>query len=498
MSMRSLSLFLSTLFFFLFTFGSVLTAEDYRMILLDGISAFHIGRGNIEGFSDQAHGVFENPAGLVRIPYYSVSLSSTRYFGETQISNLALGWNWDEGRFALGYMDAVVADNPDTREVDIGDDPRGYWDYRNGLIKLAYARPFAQEWSAGIGAGYYFQNIAEEKGSGWGVDAGLLWRRGPWEVSSFGRNLLPGMAVKYTSGRSETLPFQWINSVRYRLPEWDVAGQWHTERGGNAFALGAVFRPEWVPYLEFSAGMRQSLVLNDTKSAMVFGLSLLLDSIRFDYALEKSGYYGDEYQHFFSISYSPAPPKRAAPAPVVISAPAKPVVETPVRPAPVTPAGVLPESPVATSSVVSSAEEPSAEAAAAAPEAEPAVEAAPVSVTVPPVETIAAPEPAPGRPEQAPPVTQELKAAPVRPVRKPVQSTPPARGIKTEAPLPRPVPAEPASPVQPSDNPTIAPVQPEVPVEEDNQNKLAQRAVIAAAAAVAAALIFRRLSRSGR
>ena len=92
------------------------SAADYFMLTDIGSSAEQISRGHIEGFTDSAAAVFENPAALYRIQNSSITGFSTNLMNEVLCTNLALAARTRFGTIGVGYMGTKSYGIPHTAE----------------------------------------------------------------------------------------------------------------------------------------------------------------------------------------------------------------------------------------------------------------------------------------------------------------------------------------------------------------------------------------------
>lgn len=322
-------------------------AAEYRLITSEGVSAYHIGLSGIDGFLEDAHAVFDNPAGLDRIPDYSLGIFSIQYpFNWTTVTNVAGAFRLPWGVVGIGYMEEVSPDNPDTRDfVTIGD-PATFFTYRNALVNAAYAAAMTENLNVGAVLSYYFQKWSDISASGWGLSAGAVWDWEPVEFAVSLRNILPGAAVTYSNGGKEALPFSTSFSAKYDWSEFAVLGEWQTTLQQNGFSINLRYQPEWLSFLTVSGGWKTRPVIDRMKATPVVGLGLDLGDFRFDYAFEQSDL-PQAANHYFSFTFTPSgAPEKADKTPVA----AKPAEEvlSPAQPLP----PVLPEQDEATASSV--------------------------------------------------------------------------------------------------------------------------------------------------
>lgn len=87
----------------IFFLKSFVIAGNYNDISELGSSAKMIALGTVQGFSNDASSIFENPAQLHHIDNYSVSLFSTTILEEVNYHTLNFAKKTTIGTFGIGY-----------------------------------------------------------------------------------------------------------------------------------------------------------------------------------------------------------------------------------------------------------------------------------------------------------------------------------------------------------------------------------------------------------
>lgn len=281
---------------------------DYFMISDLGASAETIGMGAVEGFNQSASTIFENPAGLSRIPHQSLSLFTTTVMGEVHYSNIALSTTTQYGSFGIGFMQAAVFGiehttlDTDTDQSVISD---GQFDYKNTIYKFSYQRQLKPNLSLGVSSVMYNSQFYDVKGTGYDFDAGAIWTKGKFETSLFARNILPHGKVKYNESRIEPLPFQLVGSAKLNVKGVDILPQIKIQQENVLPSIGFRYSPGFLPFLDFLAGYKQHLTAtNESRQNLTFGFGLNLYGLHFNYAYERSDYIPMDNKSYFSINTS--------------------------------------------------------------------------------------------------------------------------------------------------------------------------------------------------
>lgn len=282
-------------------------AAKYLLLTDLGSSAKMLGIAGIEGFSDSANAVFDNPAGLNRFKNSSLSLFTTTLMGEAIFSNAAISAQTPFGRFGVGYMEAAVTDIPHTGVIPASlnfNEPffvESVFDYKNTIIKLSYQLNLNDNFSLGISGTRYSNEFYDVSGVGYNADIGMTYENGDLQISLFGRNVLPGLKVEYDGGATEELPTQIITGVSYRY--WDLIPyfQYKNSESSGLFSAGLTYIPSIFDNISFSIGYRESEVGNETRSGVSLGLGLMVDGIEFHYAYEQSSHVEFNSKNYFSV-----------------------------------------------------------------------------------------------------------------------------------------------------------------------------------------------------
>jgi len=284
-----------------------LKAADYLLLTDLGTSAKMLGIAGIEGFSDSANAVFDNPAGLYRFENSSLALFTTTLMGEAVFVNGSVAAETPFGRFGVGYMEATVMDIPHTGIIPASlnfNQPffvKSYFDYKNTVIKLSYQVDLNDNFSLGLSGTRYTNEYFDVSGQGYNGDIGLVFVNNDFEASFLARNVIPGMKVEYGDGATEDLVTQLIGGVSYRY--WDLIPylQYRNSQSSGLISAGMTYIPSMFKHISFSIGYRESLVVGELRSGVTLGLGLMVDGMEFHYAYEQSSHVEFNSKNYFSI-----------------------------------------------------------------------------------------------------------------------------------------------------------------------------------------------------
>ena len=298
-----------------------------------GSSARSIRLGNVEGFSNLANTIFENPAGLYRIRKFSTSAFTTKFMDEVGYTNISSSMRLLVGMLGAGLMSTGVDDIPETYVRDDGEfDVSGYFHYRNYVGKLAYQYSVSRYMHVGAAYTYYLTRFHEVEGKGQNLDLGFVIDSDALDFSFTVKNVLRSQYVTYSDssvapegfegsdaeyssdGRQEQLPLQTVYGLRYTMRHFQLFGQLKTVGKERQFvrSFGVNYNPTFLPFFHLSGGYKQFALTRseegdtatDIDSSYTMGLGLDLFGVSFDYAFEKSEHIEFENKHYFSFGIS--------------------------------------------------------------------------------------------------------------------------------------------------------------------------------------------------
>lgn len=296
------------------SFIAIMTAPmigaSYLMLTDLGSSAEMIRRGNIEGFSHGANAIFENPASVYTIKYVSLSAFTTQIMNEVEYKNVAATLATDYGRFSVGYMDAGVDDIYLTTKNERGMiEQGGTFSYKNRLMKVGYQGSISDQFHVGIAGVVYVNEMHTYIGTGYSMDAGIMYLLDNLHISFFGRNLIPAK-VEYTNSDDESysgyedLPTQVVLALKYPIWDLNIFGQTKFDGTNTLIGGGIEFTPSILAkLLTLSVGYKEYSVLDSIGNNITFGAGLNLFGVSVDYAYEASEHFEYDGNNYASISF---------------------------------------------------------------------------------------------------------------------------------------------------------------------------------------------------
>lgn len=294
-----------------FNTGSVGTAGGQFLNMGGGARAISLG-GAYTAISDEASGIYWNPAGLVQISDVSLMFMHANYLADISFDYLAFGHKKDNFAFgaALSYMDAG-----DIKQTDVAGNSIGTYNPRDyvGIISMAMKTnsSFSDDegfFSIGINAKILKSYIIEQANT-FAVDIGIL------NKSSFGYD----KRIRFGLLAQNIGPKIKFDKEEDNLP-LTLKGGMAVESNKNLLFCGDVVFPKSnQPYI--ALGIEYKIqILNKTNISLRFGgnthalnsLNVLnglsagfgvkLDFLSIDYALNGFGELGNA--HRVSISFN--------------------------------------------------------------------------------------------------------------------------------------------------------------------------------------------------
>ncbi len=307
----------------------VICGEDtmFFSAVSPGSSARMVRLGGIEGVSSTSDSVFENPAALYRVNRFSSSFFTTTFMDEVIYQNIALAMRMPVGVLGLGFMNVGVDRIAKTKQEKFFDRKKTivdyYFNYQNSLLKMSYQFSQSRYVHFGMSASYYYTEFDTVKGEGYNADVGVVLTSDRLDFSFLLRNFMSDYSVHYTDteigensseGQTEKLSLETLYSLQYKLRHFLICGQIKTvgaER--DLYKMGAIeFNPKFLSFFHLSASLKQFPLSNynegelikEMKQSAIFGVTLDLLGINFDYAYERSDHIEYEHKHYFSVGYS--------------------------------------------------------------------------------------------------------------------------------------------------------------------------------------------------
>jgi hypothetical protein len=287
----------------LILFAANTKGANYYLLTDIGSSARTIALGNIEGFSNSAATVFENPAGLYRIKNSSASFFTTTLMNELHYNSIAICSETPIGKIGIGYMETTVSSIPHTALNQHNFIyAESYYDYKSSLIKFSYMYPWSKEIYLGASFVNYRTAFWTMNGEGNDLDLGLIYDdQSNLVVSFIMRNTLSSK-VSFSNDSVEDLPTQYLFAAKYKFYDVDFYGQIKQKFGKMLLAGGISYKPSFIPYFEINAGYKNYLVLNTVKNNITFGVGLILYGLNVFYTYEKSDHFEFDNKNYFSVS----------------------------------------------------------------------------------------------------------------------------------------------------------------------------------------------------
>ncbi len=315
--------------------GSSLYADEGAYFNPSGIgsSARMVRLGGIEGMSERADSVFENPAALYRVNKFSSSFFTTTLVESVSYQNTAVAFRMPVGVVAFGYYAADVddiyatylnANDGETVEIDYA------FTYLNWMAKAAYQVSLTKILHFGVSGSYFGTDFDEVSASGANMDMGLLLKLSPFELSVVVKNLLSSSEITYSDsgeysdedlssdGETESLSLDTIYTVKYMMKHTSLYGQIKTCGVNRDVSQTVAFQlnPRFLPFIKASVAYKRFPVMAYDEgelalskvSAVATGMELDLFGMDLNYAYQQS-YLSDSdvfYQqnHYFSLGFS--------------------------------------------------------------------------------------------------------------------------------------------------------------------------------------------------
>jgi hypothetical protein len=287
---------------------SSLYAASYEPSSL-GTSARQIALGNIEGFSDSAAVLFENPAGLQAINKISLSSFKATLLDDVHYLNVAFALDTVLGRIGIGYLTNFVDGIPLTSERSYGQET--IYGMVRELNYFSDVMLISHQMSLGfMSIGYnlkaYKAALGEVTGEAFNGDVGLYFDKafGLIDMSFVVKNVLLGTPYSYSNGAEENVESSAVIGGRLALGLVETYGQVRFQKDAeikNSFQFGGQLN--LVQVLSLYGGWRQYWASDTKKSAFSLGLSLDLVGIQVNYATMLSEFVSADLDHFFSVSF---------------------------------------------------------------------------------------------------------------------------------------------------------------------------------------------------
>lgn len=290
----------------LFITTTVTMGTTYTMITDIGTSAKMISIGNVQGFSQDADGVFENPASGAYVKGNSVTMFTTTFMNEVTYQKIAVAKNFSFGTLSLGYMSQGVTDIPETYESD----ETGKFNvldtigFKRSVYKLGFSRQVTEKLSIGMSVNAFTDSVGSYSSFGQNMDLGGLYKNEDLEVSLQIKNAIPGRFVEFSNDQSEELQVQPIFGVKKGFYDIDLYGQYMMTEGLGLASAGLSYRPKLVKEISLNVGYKNYLVEQNVRSGATMGIGLTLGGMQIHYAYEHSDHVIFNGKHYISAGYN--------------------------------------------------------------------------------------------------------------------------------------------------------------------------------------------------
>jgi hypothetical protein len=298
---------LITLILSLFFFSLQLFAVDALIVSDLGVSARSIALGNIEGFSEDSSGLFENPASLDIVKKVSLSVFETKLMQEVGYKNFTMAYRLPVGVVGLGYMYAGIDDIPFTQAAQIDGETQFYADryfsYLTSMAKLGYQVYLTDKLSIGASGHYYYTELDTLKGSGYNVDVGLKYFHQWFELSFAAKNVLNSYKMVYNNGGVEDFPLRLTGATKWDAYDFSLYFQVSAQRPfeQNTTQIGIEYHPRFFKVMKLYGGAKEFVTLDNKYKTSSLGVGLDLMDVHFDYAFQKADNVAFDNYNYFSL-----------------------------------------------------------------------------------------------------------------------------------------------------------------------------------------------------
>ncbi|MEA3492848.1 MAG: S-layer homology domain-containing protein [Candidatus Margulisiibacteriota bacterium] len=289
-------------------------------------TARHLGMGGMGiGFSDDAGGMFYNPAGLAKIEFPQLTATSRKLvLDEVNYSLISCAMPTPWGTFGIGYVGLGTGGSlstkldPGTNRIII-DPSREATSYDNTVAMVTYSKQvkipqLPNKISVGGNLKFFNQSLSGDitsRATGMGIGLGALYRTNEWlTVGGSLQNLLEGN-MQWSGGESDKVGGNYKLGARVNIlgSKEALVRHAHTLYGGidmdiphstntsASYHLGVEYYPMK------KVALRTGLNMEGNGAGLNFGVGLENGGFRFDYAYApRPGIPGDP-PHYFTISY---------------------------------------------------------------------------------------------------------------------------------------------------------------------------------------------------
>ena len=292
-----------------------------------GSSAEMIGRGSVQGFSEQASVLFENPASLKLLNKGSVSIFYTKLINELEYKNVAVAYRGSMGMIGVGYMDLGVQGIPKTKRENDMNFQIGSFQYLNSVVKVSYQNSLNNKLSYGVSSSFFKTKMDTLSGKGGNLDVGIMWKTKKMILSYSIKNIIKNNRINFedsdpdqennSTGAQEEIPMEMIASAKVKIWDLDLFCQLKNESGKTMKNVAIRYTPRFIKMINFNVGRKELFVTRyiadhnrqaEIESALIpilgVGIGLRIKKVGFDYAYENASNVKkrDSHRHYFSIN----------------------------------------------------------------------------------------------------------------------------------------------------------------------------------------------------
>ncbi|MSR88592.1 MAG: hypothetical protein EXS67_02945 [Candidatus Margulisbacteria bacterium] len=294
---------------FLFLACPLSASSTYEPLSDIGNSAGMIGIGNIEGFDEGAASLMQNPASLSTIYRISISTFYASFLkNDVQFMSGAIACRLPVGVVAIGAIGTEIGGIDHTGQNNGQYYSESMFSYRDITYKAGYEVDLSRDIHVGVAGSYFTQQSYQSSAWGVNLDAGVYINFDALEVSLTGKNIL-GKALHYkepTATVNLVVPATYLMSVRIPLgilPGMNFYGQYKSVPAHHKelLAAGARYELPIFSMLSISAGWQEYLVLDAVQNKTSVGVVLNMQTLKLNFAYEKSNYFQQDNQYYFSV-----------------------------------------------------------------------------------------------------------------------------------------------------------------------------------------------------
>ena len=239
-----------------------------------------------------------NPSSLAKLPRPAVVLHHSNWYQSTYHEYAGCG-------FPVGSQTVLAASfgyvhYGSVAGYDAENNPTGDFSPSDAVVTVAAGRQFGDFVSLGLAGKYFQENLGVGSYSGWALDAGVLYRRGPFSaglaVLNFGPEITAG-------GASYPLPVRYRVGIGYSINNRLLTSTDVQFSGDGAGAIHQGAEYSLMPNLFVRAGYRHQGEIegSDTENNWTVGGGLIVSGAHFDYNFMPGGVLGDI--HRFTVSF---------------------------------------------------------------------------------------------------------------------------------------------------------------------------------------------------